>query len=82
MFWAWHEAPGVDDSGITRFSFAGAGGLPCGLLARLGISFVFPLCMWCSFPSACMGVADGGVGYIHSSEICAKNLPHSGAFQF
>ena len=25
MFWAWRGALGVDDSGITRSSFAGAG---------------------------------------------------------
>ena len=45
MFWAWHGASGVDDSGGTRYSFAGAGGLPCGLLAKLERSFVFPLCI-------------------------------------
>ena len=39
------RAPGVDDSGITRSSFAGAEGLPCGLLAGLGISFMFPFCI-------------------------------------
>ena len=45
MFWAWHGASGLDDSGVTRYSFAGAGGLPCGLLAELERSFVFPLCI-------------------------------------
>ena len=27
MSWAWCGVPGVDDSGITRSSFAGAGGV-------------------------------------------------------
>ena len=48
---------GVDDSGITMSSFAGAGGLPCGLLAGLWISFVH----WCPSPlcwAARLGVAD------------------------
>ena len=66
VFWAWRGAPEVDDSGITRSYFAGA--LPCGLLAGLAISFVFPLCI--GVPSlcwaACLGLADGGVGHIHS----------------
>ena len=31
------------------FSIVGARGLPCGLLARLGISVVFPLCIRVSF---------------------------------
>ena len=68
MFWAWPEARGVDDSGITRFSFAGAGGLPCELLAGFGTSFVFPLCFGVFSPLlGCMsGVADGGVGYTRS----------------
>ena len=58
MFWAWRGAPGCDDSGITRSSFVGAGGLLCGLLLVLGISFVFPLCIgvfllcW----AACLGL--------------------------
>ena len=30
MFWAWHGASGVDDSGVTRYSFAGAGVCPVG----------------------------------------------------
>ena len=55
MFWAWHGAFGVDDSGVTRYSFAGAGGLPCGLLAELERSFVFPLCIGVlsSLPGGC-----------------------------
>ena len=68
VFWPWRGAPGVDDSDITRSSFAGAGGLPCGLLAGLGISFLFPLCIGV-FPlcwASCLGVADGNVGYSHS----------------
>ena len=50
------------------YSFAGAGGLPCGLLAILERSFVFPLCIgvlslcW----AACLGVADADVGSNHS----------------
>ena len=68
MFWAWRRAPWVDDSGTTRSSFAGAGGLPYGLLDSLGISFVFTLCIgvlslcW----AACLGVSDGDVGYNYS----------------
>ena len=63
MCWAWRGACGVNSSGITRFSFAGAGSLPCGLLTGFQTSFVhalvsFPLC-W----TACLGLADGGVGY-------------------
>ena len=42
MLWAWRGASRVDDSGVTRYSFAGAGDLPCGLLAGLERSFVFP----------------------------------------
>ena len=58
MFWACRGAPGVDDSGITRASFAGAGGLSCGLLAGLGISFVFPLCIGVLSPL--LGCMPGG----------------------
>ena len=57
MFWAWLGALGVDDSGITRTSFDGAGGLLCGLLAGLGISFVFPFALVC-FPL--LGCKPGG----------------------
>ena len=58
MFRAWRGAPGVDDAGITRSSFAGAGGLPCGLLVVLGMSFVFPLCI--GVPSTLLGCMPGG----------------------
>ena len=54
MFWACHGAPVVDDSAITRSSFAGAFLLV--LLAGLGISFVFPLCI---------GVRSSLLGYTH-----------------
>ena len=37
VFWSWRGSSWVDDS--VRFSFAGAGGLPCGVLDGLGISF-------------------------------------------
>ena len=43
MFCAWRGACGVNGSGITRFSFAGAGSLPCGLLTAFQTSFVHPL---------------------------------------
>ena len=56
MFWAWRGAPGVDDSSITSSSFAGA--LLCLLLAVLGISFVFPLCI--GVPSPLRGCMPGG----------------------
>ena len=68
MFWAWRGASGVDDSGVTRYPFAGAVGLPCGLLAGLERSFVFPLCIgvlslcW----AACLRVANADVGNNHS----------------
>ena len=48
VFWAWHGASGVDDSGITRYSFAGAGVCPVGSwlsLRDLLCSFVH----WCPF---------------------------------
>ena len=63
MFWAWRGASGVDDSGIPllvlaflcRYSFAGAGGLHCGLLAGVERSFVFSLCIGVlSFLLGCM----------------------------
>ena len=58
MFWAWHGASGVDDSGVTKYSFAGAGGLPYGLLAELERSFVFPLCI--GVLSSLLGCMPGG----------------------
>ena len=58
MFWAWRGAPGVDDSCVTTYSFAGAGGLPCGLLAGLERSFVFPLCI--DVLSPLLGCMPGG----------------------
>ena len=58
MFWAWHGASGVDDSVATRYSFPGAGGLPCGLLAELERHFVFPLCI--GVLSSLLGCIPGG----------------------
>ena len=69
MFWAWRGAPGVNDSRITGSSFAGAGGLACGLLAGLGIYLLCFLCALVSFLlcwAACLQVADGDVSYNHS----------------
>ena len=68
MFWAWRAASGVDDSGVTRYSFAGAGYLPCGLLAGLERSFVFLLCIGVlSSLLGCMpGVANAHVSSNHS----------------
>ena len=58
MFLAWHGGSGVDDSGVKRYSFAGAGGLPCGLLAEHERSFVFPLCI--GVLSSLLGCMPGG----------------------
>ena len=58
MFWNWSGAPGAHNSDITRSSFNGAGGLHCGLLDGLGISFVFPLCI--SVLSPLLGCMPGG----------------------
>ena len=66
MFWAWCGAPGADDSSITRSSFAGAGGLPCGLLAGYLLCFLCALVSFLFCWAACLGVSDGDVGYNHS----------------
>ena len=60
MFWAWHGASGVDDSGVTRYSFAGAGVCPVGSWLSLRDLLCF-LCALVSFSlcwAACLGVAD------------------------
>ena len=53
---------------MTKYSFAGAGGLPCELLAGLDRSFMFPLCIGVLFSrwAACLGVANADVGSNHS----------------
>ena len=70
VFLAWWGAPGIDYSGITMSSFAGAGGLVCLVGSQLGFGYLLCfLCALVSFPlcwPACLGVTDGEMDYNHS----------------